>query len=147
MVGCSLIFKNKFFVVLGIKPVALCMLGKHCSTELHPEPLLFIRCKSPFQSSSILLIILWGKKLLWLNLVFFFFNCKGNIYLQQKKPKKLEGSKQTVTFFLYSQMHHFCSSLLMFLVYQNTACSFHFVDVPCLLNQPLTGAHFGDFQL
>lgn len=28
-----------FFAVLGIKPRALCMLDKHYTTELHPQPL------------------------------------------------------------------------------------------------------------
>jgi hypothetical protein len=43
-----------FFVVLEIRPRASCMLGKHCTTELHPQTQVRICWKLPFLCSALL---------------------------------------------------------------------------------------------
>lgn len=41
-----LVFYFLRILVLGIKPRALCMLGKHCTREPHPSPSLLLHIRS-----------------------------------------------------------------------------------------------------
>jgi hypothetical protein len=55
-----------FFTVLGIKSRVLCMLGKHSTTELHPQPFFvwYLKKNSLFYQGFSQFMI-WGGSLIW----------------------------------------------------------------------------------